>query len=220
MTQVAGAIVTILTLLMLLRIGWAIYEDVSETKMNAHMEKYVFPKPATSDAVGRRIDPAQWLRENIQTDLTSTITKEQLETLQESRPKAAFISLVSMSELEIMVHSITQFEARFNSRVVHQYDWVFFSPEEFTDEFKLTIENATTAACHFEVIPDSHWSVPEWIDISRFNAGLESMRSPNLTQAAFEAFHHMRRWNAGLFAIEAGLEMYQWFWRIEPGVSL
>ncbi|KAI2468657.1 glycosyltransferase family 15 protein [Annulohypoxylon bovei var. microspora] len=118
-----------------------------------------------------------------------------------------------------MVSSILQIEARFNERVTHQYDWVFFNNEEFTEEFKTAVSNATDSYCYFERIPEKNWRVPPWIDETRFDVGRQFMGGIGVGKAWLQSYHHMCRWNAGLFALEQRLLNYEYFWRVEPGVQ-
>ncbi|KAI0176530.1 glycosyltransferase family 15 protein [Hypoxylon sp. FL1284] len=139
--------------------------------------------------------------------------------LVESRPKAAFISLVRNEELEDMVLSILQVESRFNARANHHYDWIFFNNEEFTEEFMIAIARATSSRCFFERIPREHWSVPSWIDETRFDVGRQFMGGIGVGKAWLQSYHHMCRWNAGIFALEERLADYDWYWRVEPAVK-
>ncbi|KAI1799313.1 glycosyltransferase family 15 protein [Daldinia bambusicola] len=118
-----------------------------------------------------------------------------------------------------MVSSILQVEARFNRRETHRYDWVFFNNEEFTEEFKVTVSKATDSQCYFERIPEEHWSIPSWIDVTRFDVGRQFMGGIGVGKAWLQSYHHMCRWNAGIFASEKRLANYDWFWRVEPAVK-
>jgi hypothetical protein len=163
--------------------------------------------------------PIDWLRANSYDAPTYTLPMSRLQTIHATRPRAAFIALVRNSELSGMVHSIAQVEARFNSRKTHRYDWVFFNNEHFTDEFKAAVSNATSSTCYFETIPEKHWATPDWIDRSRYGVGRQYMGSIAVGKAELESYHQMCRWNAGLFALEARLQNYDWYWRVEPNVS-
>ncbi|KAI1307160.1 glycolipid 2-alpha-mannosyltransferase-domain-containing protein [Xylaria venustula] len=163
-------------------------------------------------------DPLQWLRQNTVSNLDE-IPEQYQQSLLDTRPDAAFIALVRNSEVEEMVYSMMQLEARFNSRLTHRYDWVFFNDEEFSDEFKVAVQNATSSQCYFEIIPEEHWSVPSWIDTTRFDVGRQFMGSIGVGKAWLQSYHHMCRWNAGLFALEERLAVYEFFWRVEPGVD-
>ncbi|KAK8033685.1 glycolipid 2-alpha-mannosyltransferase [Apiospora marii] len=41
-----------------------------------------------------------------------------------------------------MMHTVSQVEARFNSKKLHRYDWVFFTEEDLTREFKAAVQVA------------------------------------------------------------------------------
>ncbi|KAH9208437.1 putative alpha-1,2 mannosyltransferase KTR1 [Leptodontidium sp. 2 PMI_412] len=64
-----------------------------------------------------------------------------------------------------------QLEYRWNGK--YQYPWIFFNDEPFTEEFKAATRNLTSAKCYYEVVPKEHWSLPSWIDESRFMNSLE-----------------------------------------------
>ncbi|KAI1374416.1 glycolipid 2-alpha-mannosyltransferase-domain-containing protein [Hypoxylon crocopeplum] len=162
--------------------------------------------------------PVQWLRENTFLNIQD-LSAHQLQALTETRPKAAFISLVRNEEVEDLVASILQVEARFNGRETHRYDWVFFNNEEFTQEFKAAVSAATSSQCYFERIPKEHWSIPSWIDVTRFDVGRQFMGGIGVGKAWLQSYHHMCRWNAGIFALEKRMADYDWFWRVEPAVK-
>jgi hypothetical protein len=164
-------------------------------------------------------DPTGWLKNNIRLP-HHAYTDEEINVLEATRPKAALVSLVTPLETDRMLGTVTELEARFNARTARAYDWVFFSPASHTEEFMESIRNVTSAHCRFEVIPEAHWSTPEFVDRGRFDALRQLSDKPDLTKSAWETYHHMRRWNAGYFALEDGLKDYEWFWRIEPGVSV
>ncbi|KAI3324355.1 glycolipid 2-alpha-mannosyltransferase-domain-containing protein [Xylariaceae sp. AK1471] len=163
-------------------------------------------------------DPIGWLRHNTILNIEG-IPEQHRQSLVETRPKAAFIALVRNSEVQEMVYSMIQLEARFNSRVTHQYDWIFFNDEEFSEEFMSAVGNTTNSQCYFEIIPKEHWSVPSWIDTTRFDVGRQFMGSIGVGKAWLQSYHHMCRWNAGLFSLEKRLADYDFFWRVEPGVD-
>ncbi|KAI0009353.1 glycolipid 2-alpha-mannosyltransferase-domain-containing protein [Xylariaceae sp. FL0662B] len=162
--------------------------------------------------------PVRWLRANTFLDIKD-MPAQYLETQIKTRPNAALIALVRNEELDDMVASIRQLEIRFNGRETHRYDWVFFNNEEFTDEFKMNVANATSSRCYFELIPTEHWSIPPWIDVTRFDVGRQFMGGIGVGKAWLQSYHHMCRWNAGIFALEKRLADYNWFWRVEPAVQ-
>jgi hypothetical protein len=166
------------------------------------------------------VSPVEWLRENTYNQPTHTLPASRLEALIADKPRAAFVALVRNSEEVGMVHSILQVEARFNSRKTHRYDWVFFNNEPFTEAFKSAVTNATSSTVHFEQIDEDHWRMPDWIDKSRYDVGRQFQGSIGVGKAWLESYHQMCRWNSGLFALEARLMNYDWYWRVEPDVSV
>ena len=90
-----------------------------------------------------------------------------------ANPRAAIISLVRNSELAGIQQSIRQLEFRFNSNTSHQYPWIFFNEEPFTQEFIDGTRNLTSGEAYYEIIPKEHWSIPKWIDEERFMSSLE-----------------------------------------------
>ncbi|KAI1768624.1 glycosyltransferase family 15 protein [Hypoxylon sp. FL1150] len=191
--------VTFILLLVFCQSVWSLYTAPTTATETGPTDAYT---PPMADTPARRTLPAG-----------------EVQALIDSRPKAAFISLVRNEELQDMVASILQVESRFNGRATHQYDWVFFNNEEFTPEFQATVLQATNSRCFFEKIPVEHWRVPSWIDETRFSAGRQFMGGIGVGKAWLQSYHHMCRWNAGLFALEERLADYDWYWRVEPAVK-
>ncbi|KAI1338901.1 hypothetical protein F5Y15DRAFT_101512 [Xylariaceae sp. FL0016] len=72
-------------------------------------------------------------------------------------------------------------------------------------ELKIAVASATEAQSYFNVIHRTHWSVPDWIDETRHEVGRQFKGSIGVGKAWLQSYHHMRRWNAGLLAMEKGL---------------
>lgn len=93
-----------------------------------------------------KADPIKWLAQNGQNRFAegnaSPWTSIPVHGWSSVKPKAALISLVRNSELEGMVQSMRQLEARWNHK--YHYPWVFFNEEPFSDEFKV---------CGLQVLP-------------------------------------------------------------------
>lgn len=75
------------------------------------------------------------------TAATTTAVKEspdvvsKPEPVNDDRPRAAMISLVRNSDLDLVLRSMRQLETRWNAR--YRYPWVFFSDEPLSREFKV-----------------------------------------------------------------------------------
>jgi mannosyltransferase len=138
-------------------------------------------------------------------------------------PKAALVTLASEYELEPLLSSIHQLEDTFNNR--YNYDWIFFSMEPLSDEFRRRTSNATTATCIYELVRQKDENLHHW-DRCCSSEGMPSQTSqeaPSPTRGdslePLRTFRQLQRWNNGPFAREKRLQTYDWFWRIEPGVS-
>jgi hypothetical protein len=110
-----------------------------------------------------------------------------------------------------------QLEYRWNWK--YQYPWIFFNDEPFTDEFKTATQNLSSAECYYEVVPQEHWSVPDWIDEERFMDGLDYLGSIRVGKGWMISYHQMCRWNSGFFYRHPILNDFDWYWRVEPDVS-
>lgn len=188
------------------------------------LDKYLPPiaeLPGLSEEAQQQVgvDEIKWLRDHTFLEPES-LPPRTVRSLLATRPKATFLSLVRNSELDDMISSIIQVESRFNGRLTHHYDWVFFNNEPFTEHFMTSISNVTSGRCLFETIPEKHWSTPDWIDETRFGVGREFLGSIGVGKSWLESYHHMCRWNSGLFALEDRLQEYDYYWRVEPGVSV
>ncbi|KZL84397.1 glycolipid 2-alpha-mannosyltransferase [Colletotrichum incanum] len=133
--------------------------------------------------------------------------------VRDSSPRAAFVALVAEHQLDQMVNSVAQLEQRFNSK--YCYDWVFFSFEELSEDFKDATSNATAGTVTYNLIAQQDWPISRSLDPGRFEAGLRV----DADVAKIRAAHHKCRWSAGLFAQEKRLQAYDWFWMVEPGAQ-
>lgn len=167
----------------------------------------------------RQIQLSLWAWVSILLHFSSFVySLESLALKTDQPPRAALVTLAHENDLPGMLYSIRQLEDKFNSR--YQYHWVFFSPRELSEEFKRATSNATNATCIYEVISDEHWSVPNWIDRRRFHPTDDSNLNHGYNCAGTDAdLRKIYRWNSGPFAREKRLKYYDWFLRVEPGVS-
>ena len=117
-----------------------------------------------------------------------------------------------------MITTMHQLEAKFNRR--YHYHWVFFTNGEFSEEFRVITSNATSATCVYEKIPAEHWSLPQGIDHPRYEADVSFVCDAEAGKTYMHSDPHMYRWNSGLFAREKRLRAYDWFWKVNPGVSI
>jgi mannosyltransferase len=124
------------------------------------------------------------------------------------------VSLVHENDLSPVLTSIRELETTFNSK--YKYDWVFFSTEPLGEKFRRETSNATGATCLYEVIPRNDWSVHPGFS-GHFPTASDNKYLGLEDGGISSSVYH---WNIGSFAQQERMRDYDWFWRIEPGVSV
>jgi len=79
-------------------------------------------------------------------------------------------------------------------------------------------QNLTQAKCYYEVAPEAHWSLPDWIDEGRFMNSLEYLGAIGVGKGWMISYRHMCRWNSGFFYKHPRLAEFDFYWRVEPDV--
>lgn len=153
--------------------------------------------------------------------LSSFVHGLAISTATDQRPKAAFVSLAHEHDLPAVLFSMSQLEDTFNHR--YHYHWVFFSTQPLSEEFRRQTSNATGAICIYEVISEHNLASSTYPKPSSASNGMptDSTDGKHVSEAGQSTsfLGHTSRWNSGPFASEKRLRDYDWFWRIEPGVS-
>ncbi|MCJ1321437.1 hypothetical protein MMC15_006782 [Xylographa vitiligo] len=137
-------------------------------------------------------DPLRWLEKNSNNKYAVTTGSKLLDSITphlSQRPRAALISLVRNSELPGLMQSMRQLEYHWNRK--YQYPWIFFNDEPFSDEFKQATQNLTSAKCYYEVVPNEHWSLPDWVDEGRFMNSLEYLGAIGVGKGWMISYRHM-----------------------------
>lgn len=132
-----------------------------------------------------------------------------------------------------------QVESSFNRKA--GYPWVFLNDEPFTEEcvvirhklprlwmltryhdnrFKRGVRQMTRSEIHFGVIPQEHWSYPPWVDQDKAAVERQKMQNDHVIYAGSESYRHMCRFNSGFFFKHPIMEQFDYYWRVEPYVSL
>ncbi|GAA5860317.1 hypothetical protein JCM1840_002860 [Sporobolomyces johnsonii] len=142
-------------------------------------------------------------------------------TALEPRENAAIVLLIRESDLDELLPTLRNFEARFNAHF--RYPYVFITspddpplPAQFRDAVAGVLPDG--AVTEWGQVPDDHWRIPKWMDEGEVRIGFEKQQQQGVQYAAREGYHHMCRWFSGLFARHPLLTKYDWFWRVEPGV--
>lgn len=153
--------------------------------------------------------------------LSSFVRGLAISSATDQRPKAAFVSLAHEHDLPAVLSSMSQLEETFNHR--YHYHWVFFSTQPLSEEFRRQTSNATGAICIYEVISEQNLASSRYpkpssaYDVMPRDATDDDSASKTGRSTSF--LGQTWRWNSGPFASEKRLRDYDWFWRIEPGVS-
>ncbi|KAJ5831838.1 hypothetical protein N7474_000149 [Penicillium riverlandense] len=134
-----------------------------------------------------------------------------------ARTNAALVALVRNEELDDMISTMKDLERTWNSKF--NYPYIFMNDKPFTEEFKRRTQAETKARCQFELVPEEHWKVPEWISMDIFKESAELLKEQNIQYSDMVSYHQMCRWNSGFFYKHPALKEYRWYWRIEPNVK-
>lgn len=132
------------------------------------------------------------------------------------RANAALISLVRNKELEQMLWSMRDLEAKWNKKF--NYPWMFFNDEPFTEEFMQKTQEVTNAKCEYHLIPKEHWDIPNWINPDVMAESAKLLEEQEVQYAHMKSYHQMCRWNSGLFYKHPALLDIKYYWRVEPNV--
>ncbi|SCW03580.1 LAFE_0G13608g1_1 [Lachancea fermentati] len=134
------------------------------------------------------------------------------------KENAAFVTLARNKDLWDLVPSIRHIEDRFNRK--YHYDWVFLNDEPFDEEFKRVTSALVSGTTKYGLIPEEHWSIPEWINKEKFDQAREKMRSENVIYGDAISYRHMCRYESGFFWRHKLLDDYEWYWRVEPEIQI
>ncbi|PIA12603.1 glycosyl transferase, partial [Coemansia reversa NRRL 1564] len=133
------------------------------------------------------------------------------------RASAAFVILTRNKDLKELRESLVQLEDRFNRR--YNYPYVFLNNEPFSDDFKERIRNVVSGECQFGLIPEEHWSYPDFINQTMAAEARMSLLERKVIYGGKESYQHMCRYESGFFFRHPLLDQYKWYWRVEPGVK-
>ncbi|KAK4032989.1 nucleotide-diphospho-sugar transferase [Parachaetomium inaequale] len=134
------------------------------------------------------------------------------------RMNATFVTLARNSDVWEIAKSIRQVEDRFNRR--YNYDWVFLNDKPFDDLFKKVTTSLVSGKTHYGLIPQEHWSFPEWIDQDKAAKVREDMKERKIIYGDSISYRHMCRFESGFFFRQELMLNYEYYWRVEPSVEL
>lgn len=134
------------------------------------------------------------------------------------RMNATFVTLARNSDVWEIAKSIRQVEDRFNRR--YNYDWVFLNDQPFDDVFKRVTSSLVSGKTHYGLIPEEHWSFPEWIDKEKAAKVRQDMKERKIIYGDSISYRHMCRFESGFFFRQELMMNYDYYWRVEPSVEL
>jgi alpha 1,2-mannosyltransferase len=134
------------------------------------------------------------------------------------RMNATFVTLARHSDVWEIAKSIRHVEDRFNRR--YNYDWVFLNDEPFDDQFKKVTSSLVSGKTHYGLIPNEHWSFPDWIDKDKAAKVRQDMKEAKIIDGDSISYRHMCRFESGFFFQQELMLNYEYYWRVEPSVEL
>jgi len=111
------------------------------------------------------------------------------------RANAVFVVLARDKELEGVLQSLKSVERHFN-RWFH-YPYVFLNDGDFSESFKQTVQNYTSAPVKFGKIEASMWGYPDWVDHDVAREGIRKQGDAAIMYGGMESYHHMCRFYSG-----------------------
>ncbi|KAH3902162.1 glycosyltransferase family 15 protein SCDLUD_001976 [Saccharomycodes ludwigii] len=156
------------------------------------------------------------ITEVVDGDNVQAVIDDDVQIATNNKVKACFVSLVRNDDMWNILDSVRGVEDRFNKK--YQYPWIFLNDQEFSEDFKTTVSNVINGEVKFGVIPEEHWSYPEWIDQEK--AAQTRIDMAKIIYGSSESYRHMCRFESGFFWRHPLLEEYDWYWRVEPDTKL
>ncbi|KAK9473577.1 nucleotide-diphospho-sugar transferase [Dipodascopsis tothii] len=133
------------------------------------------------------------------------------------RENATLVMLVRNYEVDDALASMRQIEDRFNKRF--RYPWVFLNDEEFTEDFKRLTTGMASGDTYYGQVPAEEWTWPEHIDREHAHERMRQMEADEVIYGGSLTYRHMCRYNSGFFFRHDLLNMFDFYWRVEPSVE-
>jgi hypothetical protein len=126
------------------------------------------------------------------------------------RVKGAFVVLARNSELYALRSSMRYLEDRFNHK--YSYPWIFLNEQPFTEEFKNMTQMMTKAEVHYGLVPQEHWSYPDYIDQEYAAQCRQDLSDQGIVYGGSESYRHMCRYQSGFFMLHPLLDDLDYYW--------
>jgi len=134
------------------------------------------------------------------------------------RVNATFVTLARNSDTFEIAKSIRAVEDRFNHK--YNYDWVFLNDKPFDDNFIKVTTALVSGKTRYGLIPEEHWSFPDFIDQDKAAATRKDMAERKIIYGDSISYRHMCRFESGFFFRQEIMQEYDWYWRVEPSIEL
>ncbi|KAF9163011.1 alpha 1,2-mannosyltransferase 2.4.1 [Actinomortierella ambigua] len=133
------------------------------------------------------------------------------------RANAAFVVLLQNKDLHEMRRTMRMLEYSFNQR--YSYPYIFLNNKPFTDHFMTHIRGMTKADVRFGLIPNEHWSYPDFVNQTLAAANRRQMEANKVPYGESESYRHMCRYESGFIYRHPLVQSLDYYWRVEPGVE-
>ncbi|KFM24039.1 Glycolipid 2-alpha-mannosyltransferase 1 [Auxenochlorella protothecoides] len=134
----------------------------------------------------------------------------------ENKPKAAYFVLARQADLQGVIQSVGDLEARFNRKA--RYPYIFVNDAEFGDDFMAEVEALTDAPVFFGGVPAEQWGLPAHVDRVEAETAWRRMGAAGVLYGGSESYRHMCRYFSGFFMNHPLLRGFDYYWRVEPNV--
>ncbi|CDR47761.1 CYFA0S37e00342g1_1 [Cyberlindnera fabianii] len=137
---------------------------------------------------------------------------------QQAPVRATFVSVIEENDLWPIVDSIKQVQDRFNNKF--NYDWVFLSRTELSEEFKSQTSSAITGNTKFGLIPERYSDYPEWINSDDAKDAFRAMNENSLIPGDSASIRFDNRYKTGFLHKHDLLLDYEYYWRVDPSIKI
>ncbi|KAJ4417727.1 hypothetical protein N0V82_006001 [Gnomoniopsis sp. IMI 355080] len=111
------------------------------------------------------------------------------------RENAVLVMLARNSELEKAKSTVESVERAFNRW--YNYPIVFLNDEPWSNDFVQQLNETSSGLATFEVIPESSWGFPAWVDVDSARQAFVEQGKKGIPYAGREGYHHMCRFFSG-----------------------
>ncbi|KAL6454380.1 MNT3 Probable mannosyltransferase MNT3 [Candida maltosa Xu316] len=183
-----------------------------------HHSQINSPKPSQCYQYTSDHDFKTYLQSTNTTHISTNLCIEKpLPTPLPHRENATMLMLCRNSDIYSVLETITNIQDRFNKN--HNYDYTFLNDEPFNYDFIYLVTNHIPyARINFGIIPHSHWSYPDHINMTQVDIARETMTDVPYGDSV--SYRFMCRYFSGFFYKHEFMREYRYYWRIEPGVRL